>query len=53
MSLSALNNERFGRVLDQMMNSRTSAAVTFMRPGEGATGDYATAFSSYLDNGAG
>lgn len=48
-AVSALNNPRFGMVLDLLTDPRSSSAMTFMR-GEGEGDSYETVKARYLEN---
>lgn len=49
---SALNNPRFGQMLDQIMNPQSSGLVAFMKADEGKSGgtDYRSASAAYSDH---
>ena len=49
-AVSALNNPRFGQMLDQIMNPQSSGMVAFMKADEakGGTTDYKSANAAYF-----
>ena len=49
-AMSALNNDRFSRVLDWMSDPRASEAAMLMRADGGGQVDYGTAASRYAEN---
>lgn len=52
-AVSALNNPRFGQMLDQIMNPQASGMVAFLKADEakGGSTDFRSAASAYSDNG--
>lgn len=51
-AVSALNNPRFGQMLDQIMNPQASGMVAFLKADEakGGTTDFKSAAAAYSDN---
>lgn len=50
IAMSALNNARFGKMLEWISDPRSSEAIMLMRRMEGAGADYGTAAARYEEN---